>query len=82
MNHALLSIMALVGAIGIGVWRGANTGIISMFFAFTLGEFVFGLKGKDIVTYWPLDIFFVMMSAMLMFAFANVKETLINSPAV
>jgi di/tricarboxylate transporter len=74
MNYALISIIALVLAIVIGVRRKANIGVIAMFFAFALGHFVFGLKDKDMILKgWPLGIFFIMMSAMFMFSFATVN---------
>ncbi|SMC32979.1 SLC13 family permease [Sporomusa malonica] len=74
MNFALLSVIALILAIVIGVKKKINIGIIAMFFAFSLGHFVFGLKDKDMILKgWPLGIFFIMMSAMFMFSFATVN---------
>lgn len=77
MNYALISIIGLILAIIIGVKRKVNIGIVSLFFAFVLGFFVFKMNAKDIyVKGWPIGIFFVMMSAMFMFSFANVNGTM------
>jgi len=75
MSFALMSVMALVASIALGVLRKVNIGVIAMFFAFMLGHFVFGMKGKELVRYWPLDVFFMMMSAQFMFSFASTNGT-------
>lgn len=77
MSFALISIIGLILAIIIGVKRNVNIGIVSLFFAFFLGFFVFKMNVKEIyVKGWPISIFFVMLSAMFMFSFANVNGTM------
>lgn len=72
MSYALMSIIALVVSIVIGVKRKINIGIVAMFFAFVLGQFVFGINANQIIIKgWPLGLFFIMMSAMFMFSFAT-----------
>lgn len=74
MNFALISIIALALAIAIGVIRKVNIGIVALFFAFALGHFVFSMNVKTIYAKgWPIEVFFVMMSAMFLFSFGNVN---------
>ncbi len=70
-----MSIVALVASIVLGVVRKVNIGVVAMSFAFLLGHFVFGIKGKELVRYWPLDVFFMMMAAQFMFSFASTNGT-------
>lgn len=73
---AFSSIIALILAIIIGVKRCVNIGIMSMLFAFLLGKFVYDMNlGKLIVTGWPTGLFVIMMSVMLLFAFATTNDT-------
>ena len=77
MDHALISIIGLILAIIIGIKRKVNIGIVSLLFAFSLGFFVFKMNPREIyVKGWPIGIFFVMMSSMFMFSFANVNGTM------
>ena len=76
MSFELISIIALLLAIVIGVRQCVNIGVMSMFFAFFLGQFVFGVNiGKLIVQGWPTGLFFIMLSVMLLFAFATTNGT-------
>lgn len=76
MSFELISIIALLLAIVIGVRQCVNIGVMSMFFAFFLGQFVFGINiGKLIVQGWPTGLFFIMLSVMLLFAFATTNGT-------
>ncbi len=83
MNIALLSIIALLLAIVIGVTKRVNMGIIALALTFLLATLffdvsAFGLKkARDLyVQGWPMKIFFMMMAAMLMFSFANANGTI------
>lgn len=77
MNYALISILGLVLAIAIGTYKKVNIGVISLCFAFILGFFVFDMNVKEIYTKgWPIGIFFIMLSAMFLFSFANVNGTM------
>lgn len=77
MSYALISIIGLVMAIAIGVNRKINIGAVSLFFAFVLGSAVFHMNAKDIYAKgWPIGIFFVMLSAMFLFSFANINGTM------
>lgn len=77
MNYAVISILGLVLAITIGAVKKVNIGVISLSFAFILGFFVFGMNVKEIYAQgWPIGIFFIMLSAMFLFSFANVNGTM------
>lgn len=77
MSTALISIIALVAAIVFGIVRKVNAGIISVIFAFAVGQFLLKIKGADIYGKgFPTSIFFLMLALMFLFGIANINGTL------
>lgn len=77
MNVALISIIALVVSILIGVVRKVNCGIIAVIFAFVVGKFLVGMNDAEIYAKgWPTKIFFLMMALMFLFGIAAENGTL------
>lgn len=72
----IITLIALVLAIFIGFKKNINTGIVSIFFAFVVGTFVLGLKGKEIIAGWPTSLFFILLGMTFLFSIANVNGTL------
>ncbi len=76
MLAASLSITALVAAIAIGYFRRVNIGMVSIAFAFLIGHFLVKLSPAQIVTGWPLNLFFMLLAMTLLFGIAKVNGTL------
>lgn len=69
-------ILAIVLSILIGYKTRLNIGIFAMIFAYIIGAFFMDLKPKEIVSYWPVSIFFVIFAVSLFYNFASVNGTL------
>jgi len=72
----IITLIALVIAIFIGFKKDINTGIVSIFFAFVVGTFMLGLKGKEIIAGWPTSLFFILLGMTFLFSIADVNGTL------
>ena len=79
MTGGALSI-AIVAAIAIaiilGYKTGINTGLFCIFFAYIIGCFVMGLKPSQIISFWPINTMFVILSVSLFYNFAALNGTL------
>ncbi len=76
MSVEIITLIALVIAIFIGFKKDINTGIVSIFFAFVVGTFMLGLKGKEIIAGWPTSLFFILLGMTFLFSIADVNGTL------
>lgn len=76
MLAAGLSVAALGAAIAIGYFRRVNIGMLSIAFAFLIGRFLAGLTPHEIVTGWPLNLFFMLLAMTFLFGIARVNGTL------
>lgn len=76
MPAAVISVLAIIAAIAIGYFRRVNIGMVSMAFAFVTGHFLVGLSPADIVTGWPLNLFFMLLAMTLLFGIARANGTL------
>lgn len=76
MHAGVLSIIALLTAITVGYFRKINIGMICIAFAFVIGRFMAGLPYGEIVTGWPLNLFFMLLAMTLLFGIAGVNGTL------
>lgn len=73
----IVTLLALVLAIIIGFRKQINTGLVSILMAFIVGHFMLGLDGKEIVSGWPTNLFFILLGMTLLFGMAKVNGTLI-----
>lgn len=73
----IITLLALVLAILIGFKKDLNTGLVSILMAFVVGHFMLGLEGKEIVSGWPTDLFFILLGMTLLFGIAKANGTLI-----
>lgn len=66
----------LVAAIVIGRLKHVNIGLISIAGAFFIGRFLVGLPPGEIISGWPLRLFFMLLGMTLLFGIAAVNGTL------
>ncbi|WIV13550.1 SLC13 family permease [Proteiniborus sp. MB09-C3] len=76
MNIQIVTLIALVLAIFIGFKKKINTGLVGILFAFAVGHFMIGLKGKEIINGWPTNLFFILLGMTFLFSIAKVNGTL------
>ncbi len=76
MTAAVLSVSAIIAAIAIGYFWRVNIGMVSIVFAFFIGHFLVGLSPQEIVTGWPLNLFFMLLAMTFLFGIARVNGTL------
>ena len=69
-------VLAIILSIAIGYVTRLNIGIFAIIFAYIIGAFFMDLKPKDIVSFWPVSIFFVIFAVSLFYNFASVNGTL------
>lgn len=75
MNLGLVSLVALLAAIGIGFFKKSNVGILCIGFA-TLLSIIFGIKPKDIISGFSSSLCIQMMGITYLFAIINTNGTL------
>lgn len=75
MNLGLLSLVALVLAIGIGFFRKLNTGLVAIAFAVALGKLA-GFKDAAIITGWSTKLFMMLLGVTFLFSIAQTNGTL------
>lgn len=72
----IISVIAILAAIAIGNYLGVNIGMISIVFAFLIGYFISGIPASEIISGWPLQLFFMLLGMTLLFGIARVNGTL------
>lgn len=75
-NIALVSLIALVIAIIISIWKNVNLGMLSLGLAYIVGHLIGGMKVKDIVAGFPSDLLIMMAGVTFLFGIAQVNGTL------
>lgn len=76
MTTAICSLILFVFVIALGAILKKNTGIIGLLAASVYGYFAVGMSAKEIyVSGWPTSVFFIILSATLLFGIANVNGT-------
>ncbi len=73
---AIISLISLAVAIAIGCWRRINIGLLSIVFAFLVGGFLADIPAGQIVSGWPLRLFFMLLGMTLLFGIAAANGTL------
>jgi len=76
MYIEIITLVAIVLAIGLGFYKDINTGMISIAFSLLVGYYLGGLSFNTIISYWPLKLFFVTFGVTLLFSVAKENETL------
>lgn len=71
----ILSLIFLAITIFIGAKFNKNSGLIGIIFAYLLGTFGLGLKAKEILSGWPMNVFFTTVAVNLLFGVANANGT-------
>ncbi|MBQ5951590.1 MAG: anion permease [Lachnospiraceae bacterium] len=72
----IICFAAVILALIIGNKTKINAGIISLFFAYIIGVFVLGMKGNDLVGFWPTSIMVQMITILGFYGFANMNGTM------
>ncbi|MGQ7244067.1 SLC13 family permease [Salinicola sp. V024] len=73
---SLLVVGAIIVSIILGYRTRINIGLFAIAFAYLIGCFGLGLSPKEVITMWPLKIFFIIFSVCLFYSFAIVNGTL------
>ena len=72
---SLLVVAAIVVAVALGYKTKINIGLFAIAFAYLIGCFGMGLSPSEVISMWPLKIFFIIFSVCLFYSFATVNGT-------
>ncbi|MEJ3634754.1 SLC13 family permease [Vibrio vulnificus] len=75
MDINILILGALILSIVIGFITNINIGILSIVFSFIL-SYSYGLTGNDILSLWPMKLFFILLSITYFYGYAITNGTL------
>ena len=76
MNISLISLLALIFALGIGIKFNKNCGIISIGVAFIVGVYIVGMPAREVFSKgWPMTVFSLTIAIGLLFGVANNNGT-------
>ncbi len=73
---AEISLIALAIAVVIGIVRNVNVGPLSLAIALVVGYYMGGVKIKDIIAGYPVNVFLMLAGITYLFAIANINGTL------
>ncbi len=73
---SLIVVLAIVISIALGYKTKINTGFFAISFAYIIGCFFLNLKTSEVISMWPISIFFVILAVSLFYNFALVNGTL------
>jgi Na+/H+ antiporter NhaD/arsenite permease-like protein len=73
-----LSLIALAIAVIVGIVRSVNVGPLSLAIALVIGYYIGGVKIKDLMAGYPVNVFLMLAGITYMFAVANVNGTLVK----
>lgn len=76
MNPAILSLVALLVAIGLSMASKLNVGVLAMAFAWLIGTYVAGWKVEQVAAGFPSSLFLTLTGVTLLFALAESNGTL------
>ena len=71
-----ISLIALAIAVVIGIVRNVNVGPLSLAIALVVGFYIGGVKVRDIIAGYPVNVFLMLAGITYLFAIANVNGTL------
>src|SRR5688572_10178709 len=76
MNPAILSLIALLVAIGLSMATKLNVGVLAMAFAWLIGTYVAGFRPEQVAAGFPSNLFLTLTGVTLLFALADTNGTL------
>lgn len=76
MNPAVLSLVALIVALGLSMVSRINVGWLAMGFAWVIGVYVAGLGAEAVMSGFPTSLFLTLVGVTLLFSIADTNRTL------
>ena len=76
MNPAVLSLLALLIAIGLSMATRLNVGVLALAFAWLIGTYVAGWRVEQVAAGFPSSLFLTLTGVTLLFALAEANGTL------
>jgi di/tricarboxylate transporter len=76
MNLAVLSLLALLGAVVAGTLLRVNIGLLSIALAFAIGVLLGGMTVREVTAGFPVNLFLTLVAVTLLFSQAQVNGTL------
>ena len=73
-----ISLIALAVAVVIGIVRNVNVGPLSMAIALVIGYYIGGVKIRDLIAGYPVNVFIMLAGITYLFAIANINGTLVK----
>ena len=73
---SIVLVASIALAVVLGYKTKINTGFFCIFFAYLIGCFGLGMGTKDLISFWPTSIMFVILAVSLFYNFAAVNGTL------
>src|SRR5512143_527315 len=71
-----LSLIALAVAVVVGIIRNVNVGPLSLAIALIIGYYIGGVKIRDLIAGYPVNVFLMLAGITYLFAIANINGTL------
>ncbi len=75
-NLALISLIALIIAVVLTVWRDKNLGTLAIALAFLIGHFIGGIPVKELIAGYPTDLFIMLAGVTYFFGVAQTNGTM------
>jgi len=73
-----LSLIALAVAVVVGIVRNVNVGPLSLAIALVIGYYIGGVKIRDLIAGYPVNVFLMLAGITYLFAIANINGTLVK----
>lgn len=75
-NIGVISLVALVIAIVVSIWKNVNLGILSLALAYIIGVLIGGMKLKDLIAGYPSSLLLTLAGVTFLFGIAQTNGTL------
>jgi di/tricarboxylate transporter len=75
-NMDIISLIALVIAIIVSIWKNVNLGILSLGLALVIGHFIGGISIKDLIKGYPSSLLLMLVGVTFLFGIAQSNGTL------
>ncbi len=75
-NSGVISLVALVVAIVVSIWKNVNLGILSLALAYIIGVLIGGMKLKDLIAGYPSSLLLTLAGVTFLFGIAQTNGTL------
>jgi len=69
-------ILAILICIGVGYWLNINIGLLAISAAYLITTTMMGVSVKELVSYWPLNLFFIIFAVTFFFGFVIANGTM------